>query len=277
MAAHDDQERVQRRQQIIDGALAVFAEKGFDKATNQEIAAAAGISSADLIYHYFDSKVVSGFSRLYAACLCPRSASDSSSVRSICPPSAAARACNVAMRAARASANRPAAWWFDESICILLGDGKLAGCGGDRLTALARKTGIDRPQRVEGGLPAGLVAMGQHQLLAGGFLLGLNEWEARPSSRPARAAVPRRPGAARAGEARHPSPVRPTPRRSGRATAATERAVPRATKRGVGRTGLPGSAPGQPTVAIEILPGTRAESCCVRADQRQANMSSRPR
>ena len=52
----DDQERVQRRQQIIDGALAVFAEKGFDKATNQEIAEAAGIGSAGLIYHYFDSK-----------------------------------------------------------------------------------------------------------------------------------------------------------------------------------------------------------------------------
>ena len=56
MAAQDDQERVQRRQQIIDGALTVFAEKGFDKATNQEIAEAAGIGSAGLIYHYFESK-----------------------------------------------------------------------------------------------------------------------------------------------------------------------------------------------------------------------------
>lgn len=56
MAARDDQERVQRRQQIIDGALTVFAEKGFDKATNQEIAEAAGIGSAGLIYHYFESK-----------------------------------------------------------------------------------------------------------------------------------------------------------------------------------------------------------------------------
>ena len=51
MAARDDQERIQRRQQIIDGALMVFAEKGFDKATNQEIAEAAGIGSAGLIYH----------------------------------------------------------------------------------------------------------------------------------------------------------------------------------------------------------------------------------
>ena len=56
MAVHDDQERSQRRQQIIDGALEVFAEKGFDKATNQQIAEAAGIGSAGLIYHYFESK-----------------------------------------------------------------------------------------------------------------------------------------------------------------------------------------------------------------------------
>ena len=56
MAGQDDQERVERRQQIIDGALTVFAEKGFDRATNQEIAEAAGIGSAGLIYHYFVSK-----------------------------------------------------------------------------------------------------------------------------------------------------------------------------------------------------------------------------
>jgi AcrR family transcriptional regulator len=56
MALRDDEERAQRRRQIIDGALAVFAEKGFDKATNQEIAEAAGIGSAGLIYHYFESK-----------------------------------------------------------------------------------------------------------------------------------------------------------------------------------------------------------------------------
>jgi TetR/AcrR family transcriptional regulator, mexJK operon transcriptional repressor len=51
-----DEEYERRRQQIIDGALAVFSEKGFDKATNQEIAEAAGIASPGLIYHYFASK-----------------------------------------------------------------------------------------------------------------------------------------------------------------------------------------------------------------------------
>ena len=45
-----------RRQQIIDGALQVFAHKGFEKATNKEIAAAAGIGSPGLIYHYFKDK-----------------------------------------------------------------------------------------------------------------------------------------------------------------------------------------------------------------------------
>lgn len=56
MAAQEEPERGERRQQIIDGARAVFAEKGFDRATNQEIAEAAGIGSAGLIYHYFGSK-----------------------------------------------------------------------------------------------------------------------------------------------------------------------------------------------------------------------------
>jgi AcrR family transcriptional regulator len=56
MGSRDDQERELRRQQIIDGALAVFSARGFDKATNQEIAEAAGIGSPGLIYHYFDSK-----------------------------------------------------------------------------------------------------------------------------------------------------------------------------------------------------------------------------
>ncbi len=46
----------QRRQQIIDGALEVFASKGFEKATNKDIAHAAGIGSAGLIYHYFEDK-----------------------------------------------------------------------------------------------------------------------------------------------------------------------------------------------------------------------------
>ena len=51
-----DGEHERRRQQIIDGALVVFAEKGFEKATNQDIAEAAGIGSPGLIYHYFESK-----------------------------------------------------------------------------------------------------------------------------------------------------------------------------------------------------------------------------
>lgn len=45
-----------RRQQIIDGALQVFSHKGFEKATNKDIAEAAGIGSPGLIYHYFKDK-----------------------------------------------------------------------------------------------------------------------------------------------------------------------------------------------------------------------------
>ena len=55
MAARDEEFEL-KRQQIIAGALKVFSAKGFEKATNQEIAAAAGIGSPGLIYHYFDSK-----------------------------------------------------------------------------------------------------------------------------------------------------------------------------------------------------------------------------
>jgi AcrR family transcriptional regulator len=57
MGARDDQEYERRRQQIIEGAISVFAANGFEKATNQEIARAAGIGSPGLIYHYFDSKI----------------------------------------------------------------------------------------------------------------------------------------------------------------------------------------------------------------------------
>lgn len=46
----------QKRQQIIDGALKVFARKGFAKATNRDVAEAAGINSPGLIYHYFKDK-----------------------------------------------------------------------------------------------------------------------------------------------------------------------------------------------------------------------------
>ena len=44
-----------RREQIIDAAMRAFAQKGFAKATNKDIAREAGIT-AGLIYHYFKSK-----------------------------------------------------------------------------------------------------------------------------------------------------------------------------------------------------------------------------
>jgi AcrR family transcriptional regulator len=56
MPPRDEQDFESRRQQIIDGALQVFASKGFEKATNKDIAAASGIGSPGLIYHYFKDK-----------------------------------------------------------------------------------------------------------------------------------------------------------------------------------------------------------------------------
>src|SRR5947208_5050410 len=44
-----------RREQILEAALGVFAEKGFARATNKDIAREAGITPG-LIYHYFESK-----------------------------------------------------------------------------------------------------------------------------------------------------------------------------------------------------------------------------
>lgn len=44
-----------RREQILDAAVRVFADKGFDKATNKDIASEAGITPG-LIYHYFKNK-----------------------------------------------------------------------------------------------------------------------------------------------------------------------------------------------------------------------------
>ncbi|HEY0757074.1 MAG TPA: helix-turn-helix domain-containing protein [Ktedonobacteraceae bacterium] len=44
-----------RREQIIDAAMRVFAEKGFARATNRDIAQEAGITTG-LIYYYFKSK-----------------------------------------------------------------------------------------------------------------------------------------------------------------------------------------------------------------------------
>jgi AcrR family transcriptional regulator len=56
MRQRNDHEYEVRRRQILDGALHVFARKGFEQATNKEIAAAAGIGSPGLIYHYFKDK-----------------------------------------------------------------------------------------------------------------------------------------------------------------------------------------------------------------------------
>ena len=44
-----------RRNQILDAAAAVFAEKGFHRATTKEIAKTAGVSEGT-IYNYFASK-----------------------------------------------------------------------------------------------------------------------------------------------------------------------------------------------------------------------------
>jgi AcrR family transcriptional regulator len=56
MPARDEEEFERKRQRIIDGALEVFASKGYERATNRDIAGAAGIGSPGLIYHYFDDK-----------------------------------------------------------------------------------------------------------------------------------------------------------------------------------------------------------------------------
>jgi AcrR family transcriptional regulator len=56
MPPRDNVEYEQRRNQILDGALDVFARKGFENATNKDIAEAAGINSPGLIYHYFADK-----------------------------------------------------------------------------------------------------------------------------------------------------------------------------------------------------------------------------
>jgi AcrR family transcriptional regulator len=56
MPTRDEEDFERRRQQIMDGALRAFAEKGYEKATNQDIARAAGVRSPGLIYHYFRDK-----------------------------------------------------------------------------------------------------------------------------------------------------------------------------------------------------------------------------
>jgi AcrR family transcriptional regulator len=56
MATNDEQETTDRRQQILEAALKVFSTKGFHKATNKDIAEAAGGISPGLIYWYFKDK-----------------------------------------------------------------------------------------------------------------------------------------------------------------------------------------------------------------------------
>ena len=56
MPARDEADYERRRDAIMDGALEVFSTKGFEKATNKDIARAAGIHSPGLIYHYFRDK-----------------------------------------------------------------------------------------------------------------------------------------------------------------------------------------------------------------------------
>ena len=57
MPPRDEHDYEDRRQQIIRGALDAFAAKGFDSASNKDIAEAAKIGSPGLIYHYFRDKV----------------------------------------------------------------------------------------------------------------------------------------------------------------------------------------------------------------------------
>ncbi|MDV2989020.1 MAG: TetR/AcrR family transcriptional regulator [Dehalogenimonas sp.] len=54
-ATQRDEKAVERRTQLIDTALEVFAKKGFDKTSVRELAAAAGVAQG-LMYHYFKSK-----------------------------------------------------------------------------------------------------------------------------------------------------------------------------------------------------------------------------
>lgn len=56
MPPRDEQDYESKRRQIMEGAFKVFSTKGFEKATNREIAQAANIGSPGLIYHYFKDK-----------------------------------------------------------------------------------------------------------------------------------------------------------------------------------------------------------------------------
>lgn len=50
-----DQQAEERRRQLLDTALALFAQRGFDNTTVKELSEAAGVAQG-LVYHYFRSK-----------------------------------------------------------------------------------------------------------------------------------------------------------------------------------------------------------------------------
>jgi AcrR family transcriptional regulator len=50
-----EQQAEQRRIQLIDTALTLFAEKGYDRTSIKDLAEAVGVAQG-LVYHYFDSK-----------------------------------------------------------------------------------------------------------------------------------------------------------------------------------------------------------------------------
>ena len=56
MTNNEEPENGDRRKQILEAALKVFSTKGFHKATNKDIAQAAGGISPGLIYWYFKDK-----------------------------------------------------------------------------------------------------------------------------------------------------------------------------------------------------------------------------
>lgn len=57
----------ERRQEILDGAAAMFAERGFDGTSIATIAQKCGVSKA-LLYHYYDSKEALLFDMLHSHC-----------------------------------------------------------------------------------------------------------------------------------------------------------------------------------------------------------------
>lgn len=50
-----DRQAEERRGQLLDAALALFAQRGFDNATIKELSESAGVAQG-LVYHYFRSK-----------------------------------------------------------------------------------------------------------------------------------------------------------------------------------------------------------------------------